>query len=306
MTIERVQGLSQEEFSKRYVEKNRPVIVTDALTDWKLAERWTPEYLAQKFGKKLVQVYADYFDLKTVCTLSKYLKDYFGKDTVPLQGKAVPYVRWYTKLRDVEFWWSDDVFAELAPNWGMPYFVPTTDYILPFAPAPKTVDPTVDYFPAKGLFISARGARTRLHIDPWASDAILCQLYGTKKWTAYSPDQVAYLKSGSEVVDPDNPDRQKFPDFDRAAPTYEFTLGPGETVFMPCGWYHHVVTETDSVSLTWSQVPGSGAEAFLGWLNQQNSEVDEGVVQFFLGSALGEDKSKAAIQELVNRHFKTR
>jgi len=42
--IERRENLSNEEFMKEYVYANRPVIVTDALRQWKAVGRWTPEF----------------------------------------------------------------------------------------------------------------------------------------------------------------------------------------------------------------------------------------------------------------------
>jgi hypothetical protein len=41
---------------------------------------------------------------------------------------SVPYARWYTKFRDTDFVWGDDVFAALQPHWQRPYFLPDTGY----------------------------------------------------------------------------------------------------------------------------------------------------------------------------------
>jgi ribosomal protein L16 Arg81 hydroxylase len=165
------------------------------------------------------------------------------------------------------------------------------------------VNPVSDYFPAKGLFISQRGARTGLHVDPWGSDALLCQMYGGKTWAMYGPDQKQYLQSDHGVVDLDWPNRQQFPDFDKACATFEFTLEPGEILYVPNGWYHAARSDTDSISLTWNFVHRAGVEAFRRWLTKPQSVIDTEILRFFFGGALDGTFSIAALQSLVSEEF---
>ena len=300
MHIERLEALTRERFERDYMRANRPVVVTDALRDWRLEERWTPEYLLRHFGDERVQVYDSYFDLKSVRKLGAYLNERFNRISA---GTNVPYVRWYTKLRNVDFFWADAAFEKMSANWTSPYFLPDTDYVFPFAPAPRTVDPTAQPFPARGLFISERGAKTGLHVDPWGSDAVLCQLYGRKTWIMYAPDQRPYLESSAGVIDLDNPDRAAFPDFDRAQPAYEFALQPGDAVYVPHGWYHTAHSETDSISLTWNFVHRTGVQAFAKWLEKPHSKIDDDILRFFFPPALGAGVTNAALALLVVAHF---
>lgn len=300
MKIERLKDVDQDVFMSDYMVGNRPVIIADALTDWALAERWTPDYFLRNFAEEKVQVYNSYFDLKSVRKLGAFLRERFNQ---PETRTNVPYVRWYTKLRDVEFFWADAAFARFSENWAAPYFLPTTDYLFPFAPAPNTIDPTLDHFPARGLFISERGGRTGLHVDPWGSDAVLCQLYGRKTWRMYSPDQAPLLQSEDQVVDLDNPDLSRFPRASEARPTCEFVLEPGDTVYVPHGWYHVAYTDTDSISLTWNFVHRTGADAFLEWLERPRSKIDDEILRFFFSPALGPVVSTERLKELVAAHF---
>ena len=48
--IERLEGLSFEAFKDRYMFRNKPVIVTDAIRRWKALSRWTPEFFKTEFG----------------------------------------------------------------------------------------------------------------------------------------------------------------------------------------------------------------------------------------------------------------
>lgn len=300
MDPQRLQKLSPERFASDFMARNRPVVVTDALDEWRLAERWTPDYLVEHFGEERVQVYNSYFDLKTVKKLGAYVRERFNR---PEPRPNAPYVRWYTRLRNVDFFWADAAFEKIRGHWSRPYFLPAGDYALPYAPAPAAADPTVDPFPARGLFISERGARTGLHVDPWGSDAVLCQLYGRKTWRMYSPDQAPLLTSGDAVVDLDNIDAERFPRAAEARPTCEFVLEPGETVYVPHGWYHVVYSDSDSISLTWNFVHRSGAAAFAEWLERPLSKVDEDVMRFFFSRAPGADGSIESVRRLVTERF---
>ena len=60
---------------------------------------------------------------------------------------------------------------------------------------------------------------------------------------ALAPDQAAYLypqpeaPNKSSVDDLENPDLQRYPLFDQAR-ALRFKLRPGETLFVPAGWWH--------------------------------------------------------------------
>lgn len=282
MAIDRVRNISPEDFVSSFMLPNRPVVIEGALDGWRLEERWSPQYLESVAGDRRTQVYNNYFDLQDDPTLSEFLRDEF--DPGKPRSSGCRYVRWYTRLRDVDFDWADEVFELLAPNWEPLPFLPPTGYVLPFGGAERRLDPRRDLFPAKGLFISGRGARTSLHVDPWGSDAVLCQLHGRKRWTMYDPSQAPYLQGAGKIVDPDDVDVGAFPRFHEARPTHEFDLVAGEVVYVPHGWYHHVVTETPSISLTWNFVHASTADSFLRWLEaSEPGSNDREIARYFVG-----------------------
>ena len=128
-TIDRRTALAVAEFIERYLIGNRPVVVTDAMNRWTLFR--TPEELERRFGGELVQVYNDLFDLTNVIPLRSYLQEWFGKSGETVGNKPLPYVRWYTKMKDVDFVWADEAFKSFADQWSLPYFLPRSDYLLP-------------------------------------------------------------------------------------------------------------------------------------------------------------------------------
>jgi hypothetical protein len=104
------------------------------------------------------------------------------------------------------------------------------------------------YF-AAGLMIGGRGAQIGLHYDVLRSHAYLAQVIGKKKCVLFSPDDSAAIYMGA--VNPDAPDFEKFPLLCNAT-AYECTLGPGELLFMPSRWWHHVVALEKSITVNYN------------------------------------------------------
>lgn len=300
MLIERVSGLDPAAFVERYVVPNRPVIVTDAMAQWAAREKWTPEYLATVLADLDVQVYNDLFDLVDVTTLPKYLKKNFGRADGDL---STDYVRWYSRLKEVDFLWADEAFERLRPDWSNPYFLPESGYAIPHSTPSMTVGAERSLFPYRGLFVSGKGARTRLHRDPWTTSAVLCQFHGSKKMVMYSPEQAPYLvQTGERFVDIEQPDLERFPDFGKAQISYEDVLRPGEIVFIPGGWLHHVTSLTDSISVTWNFVHEARLSGLCHHLERHPDDRELEVMRFFLREALPTD---ASIDEII-AHFTER
>ena len=273
--VPRVTELATETFLSDYLGKNLPIIVTDAMRNWKALEQWSPDHLVRRFGDEKVQVYGDLFRLVNISTLSQYIKQYFGRDDTASSKGSTPYVRWYCHLADDErVPWADEIFMRISEDWARPEFFPADSFVLPFCAPTETIDPSKNWFPARGLFISARGARTRLHADPWCSDALLCQIYGDKDFVMYEPSQARYLFNGEKTVDIEAPDMQAFPDFEHARSSFQDTLRPGEILLVPSGWYHHFKSVTDCISLTWNFVHLSRLSEFLSYLSCGNGPTE--------------------------------
>ena len=274
--VTRVTEVSVETFISDYLQNNQPIIVTSAMRNWKALKHWTPSHLATRFGNEQVQVYGDLFRLINITSLSEYLNKYFGRGGGARDSRGVvPYVRWYSHLIGNDgVPWADDVFRQIKDDWGRPDFFPANSFVLPYCAPSGSIDPSCDWFPARGLFISAQGARTRLHADPWCSDALLCQIYGEKEFVMYEPSQAPYLTAGGKSVDVEAPDLRTFPDFPQARVAVRDTLRPGEILLVPAGWFHHFKSTSDSISLTWNFVHHCRLREFLSYLASSPPETE--------------------------------
>ncbi|WP_338356163.1 cupin-like domain-containing protein [Yeosuana marina] len=292
MEIPRVNNLSKENFVENYLKPHEPVIVEDVMSDWDMY-RFQPESLKKEFGNRLVQVYNDLFDFQHVKTLKDYLEEAFHQ--LPTRTDCSSYTRWYTKYKEMNFFWSDDVFEALKRSWGNPYFLPVDKFIIPFHNG-ESMHSHESPFPYKGLFISGRGARTRLHRDPFYSNAILCQFYGQKEIILFDPEQKEFLmRQDGTFIDPNNVPHQFYNQYSQAEYTFKTILNPGEVIFIPSGWFHDVTSITDSVSITWNFVHHYELRSFYNYLKDNPNDPGMETIKYFLRNQLKKD---AEIEEI--------
>lgn len=236
-------------FVDEFLTPGRPVLVREALAGCAWAPPWDLPTLTERFGDYRVPLYDTLFALQGLSTFRDYVAHYTGGAVTG----TPPYLRWFTRQSPDRMPWADAAFTQLARDWSMPGWLPRSGYLFPASS--ETVDVTRDAFPAKGLFVCGRGGRTRLHADPWVSDACLCQTTGDKRVVMYPPAAGELLTTDDgSVVDLDAPDDQAFPRWREAEPAFDEVLHPGDAVFIPAGWYHTAIALDDSVSITWNFV----------------------------------------------------
>ena len=281
MQLDVVKDISQQEFVAEYIAKNKPVVVDGIPYS---PESWKPEALKESIGELTTQIYGTLFDLENIASLEEYIDDHFGETGA--YPEDVPYVRWYNQLKDVDFVWGDEAFEALQPFWQKPACVPDQDLIVPVTRNGTRVDPVVDNFPYRGILIAAKGARTRMHRDPFCSDAIVAQFYGTKQAVLYHPDRTEELMEASDgssfggfidVRDPNDLDTVT------VEPDFQGVISPGQMIYIPHGWLHDVLVVADSVSVTWNFVHQQGSKEFLDYLKNDPTEDSEfEVLQYFV------------------------
>ena len=109
-----------------------------------------------------------------------------------------------------------------------------------------------------------------IHSDP--ADNIACVVAGQRRFTLFAPECLPDLAMGPfdptpagtpiSMADPRSPDLNKYPRFGRALEvSQQALLEPGDAIFIPYGWYHHVQS-LDPVSMLvnhwWNEAPQDG------------------------------------------------
>ena len=113
------------------------------------------------------------------------------------------------------------------------------------------------------LWMGTHGAHTPCHQDSYGCN-LVCQVAGSKTWTLFPPDDSQHLSptrvpyEESSVYSRINfisleYNSQSTLDCLKQATCYQVTLEPGDVLYVPRHWWHHVVTTSDwSISVnTW-------------------------------------------------------
>jgi Cupin-like domain len=242
-----VSSLGKDEFLDCYLAQNKPVIVREVLSrEWPLRPPWDLASLSARFFNCIVPLFDTLFDIQKTARFGDYMSEIL-RTSHP--SGDVPYMRWFVRQTKDQFLYADDAFAELAEDWTVPSWIPSDGYVFP---GKEDADPVRDNFPAKGFFICGAGGRTRLHIDPWGTDACLCQVTGEKRFILYPPNAEKFLTNAGAVVDLAHPDAGRFPNARMATPSIDSILYPGDAIFIPAGWFHTAIAQSNSVSITWN------------------------------------------------------
>jgi hypothetical protein len=258
VAIERANGLTPAVFHERYLSgSGKPVILTDVLNSWKARTKWTFDFFKSHYGSEQV--------VPSIWPGDKYLKvipfaDYIDSLDNPNGRTPGFWIDLATKLPceapqespDTPLyltgWRAFNLHPELLEDVDLsPKF---TDDWLPLLPPAfrKVLEENTKYL-SGGFLIGPAGSIATLHADILHTHAYLAQIVGKKKCVLFSPDDSDYLYDGK--VDPDRPNLEESPLFRRAT-AYECILEPGELLFMPSNWWHHVIALEKSITVSYN------------------------------------------------------
>jgi histone arginine demethylase JMJD6 len=252
---------SRREFIRLFEDPNLPCVITGALEDWNL-DNFSIEKLAYMYRHEKFKVGED-DDGKTVYMGLKYylhyaLQDEFGAkiDDSPLYifdptfGKrTLNHSSRRSKKRSEDdeekhrySSESSQATCHIVDDYKVPKYF--TDDIFKLAGARRP--------PFRWLVIGPSRSGTGIHLDPLGTSAWNALISGHKRWVLFPPG------TDKSIVDPKLKDDEASTWFTNVYPKFiqknenGITLGeklgmidliqkPGETVFVPGGWYHLVM-----------------------------------------------------------------
>lgn len=224
--IDVVSNIAPEDFRKDYFEPNVPVVIKDLAKQWPAYRKWTWDYLKQVAGHKNVGIYNNV--KSDAYTPINKADDYtsFG-DYVDMIQKGP--AQWRIFLFNIfnhapqlkeDFTWPDHLMKGFVKRMPM-------------------------------LFTGGQGSITHMHFDIDLSHIIHTQFLGRKRVLLFpyteqyklyrKPFEVLSLADFSNYYDPQKSklDFNKFPAV-QIANGFDITLEHGDTLFMPCGYWHHM------------------------------------------------------------------
>ncbi|RZC87778.1 hypothetical protein C5167_028230 [Papaver somniferum] len=233
--IERKKNLSLEEFQNEYDVK-KPVLLTELAETWPARSSWTMD--------KLVKTYGD-----TAFKISQ-------RSSKKVTMKFKDYVSYMNVQHDEDpLYIFDDKFGEVAPGLLNDYSVPHLFQEDLFDVLDGDQRP-----PYRWLIIGPERSGASWHVDPGLTSAWNTLLCGRKRWALYPPGRVPLGVTVHENEDDGDinietpTSLQWWLDFypllaDHDKPI-ECTQLPGETIFVPSGWWHCVLNLEATVAVT--------------------------------------------------------
>jgi hypothetical protein len=211
--------LSVQEFHEQYLEPELPVIITDLAASWPATTKWTPEYLAERYGDYPITAFyhpeGQYTAWKRM-RVAKTLRDVVTQNDPRMFASALMFVEAAYLIEDIE------IPSVVRPEW-------LEDQAF--------------------LWIQPRGQQTGLHWDSYSS--MISVIRGQKRVLMFAPDQYERLYpcavTGSKdfsmgswsQMDVFAPDFERFPAA-RDAEYTEVIVNAGETIVIPRHYWHAV------------------------------------------------------------------
>ena len=217
--IDRIPLLSEDAFNRRYGLPGVPAVIVDPIQAAAL-EHWSFDYLEAAYG-------------------NIELSARKGGD--------------YDRLARERIELSD--YIRLLFSGGTDFYLANNPVPLPMR-SELSLPP---YYQRKFSFRDAQlwigGSGTGAHLHRDMVDNFLCQIIGSKRIYLCAPDETERLYTWevhgglvSSKVDISSPNLMQYP-LVKAATILEVTLRPGETLYVPCGWFHQVSNLTNSCSV---------------------------------------------------------
>lgn len=217
-SIDRVSDISKKEFNEKYLYPQRPLVIEGLAAKQPAGRKWTMEHIKKVCGDVVVDVFDNSNKHSESAFTTPDLKMRFSEYAdLLVENKPTP-------LRIFLF----NMFKckpELRKDFSCPDLF-------------KGIMGRVGF-----MFFGAKGIKVRIHQDMDMSNVVLTQFYGRKKVVLVAPEYSHLLYklpfNTHSLVDLDNPDYEKYPGLHHIE-TYECILEPGDSVFMPSGYWHYI------------------------------------------------------------------
>lgn len=223
--IDTVATISPEDFKSKYYYPQKPVVITDFAKKWPAYTKWNWDYFKEIVGDKKVGLYNNIkSDSYTPINTADDYKT-FGEYIDMIQAGPAAWRIFLFNIFDHapqlihDFTWPEELMKGFVKKYPM-------------------------------LFTGGQGSVTHMHFDIDLSHILHTQFAGRKRVLLFpynqknklyrKPFEVLSLADFSGYADDKGmPDYEKFPAL-KEAEGYDLILNPGDTLFMPAGYWHHM------------------------------------------------------------------
>lgn len=223
--VRRLNAAAIENFYEQIMAVALPVAIVDLVTQFPAWKKWTPEYLRERFGEHPVDVTEArntdprYDQNARLHTRQCLLRDFV--DRVMAAGET-----------------NDFYMVARGRNTARPELLALfDDVVLPDGWIER------EHMPASSaLWFGPAGTITPLHHD--TSSILFCQVYGRKRIRLVSPLDLDMYELAESLYCRREPE-----DLPASTRCFDVTLEPGEALYIPAGYWHHVRSLDVAISL---------------------------------------------------------
>ncbi|KAJ6852279.1 F-box protein isoform X1 [Iris pallida] len=224
----------------------KPLLLTDLAETWPARKKWTIDQLLLSYGDVAFRL-----SQRSSKKITMSFKDYVS----------------YMEIQHDEdpLYIFDDKFGDVAPPLLEDYSVPhlfQEDFFDVLDPDQRP--------PFRWLIIGPERSGASWHVDPSLTSAWNTLLYGRKRWALYPPGRVpagvtVHVNEEDGDVNIDSPTSllwwlDIYPHLAEHEKPLECTQLPGETIFVPSGWWHCVLNLETTIAVTQNFVNSSNFE----------------------------------------------
>lgn len=209
-------------FFSDYYSRNRPLVLRQAIKHWPALYKWSPRYFADHFGSAPV--------------------------TITANRHADPWYEINARRHMTQTTIADFVSMLSAADHTNDYYLVANNFALqtePLAPLFDDIGGICGLLDSTSkrdrtfLWFGPAGTVTPLHHDK--TNLLIAQVMGRKRIMLYPTASIRYMNNVVGVftaADPENPERS--PIDLRGIQHFVVTIYPGDVLFVPVAWWHHV------------------------------------------------------------------
>lgn len=215
--VDRVEGITREEFQEKYMKPQKPVVIHGLLKDSPCYTKWTMDYFKEVAGDVEVGLFRNLKEDLDKTLKHANIKMKFGEylDIIK-KGPTDLRIHLFNVFKHKPELLDDFNFPNIADNFlkGFPY-----------------------------MFFGGQGSVARMHQDIDLSNVFLTQFEGKRKVVLFHPKYsellYRYPFNVHTGVDVSHPDYQEFPGL-AYVKGFETEIAHGDTLFMPGEYWHYI------------------------------------------------------------------